>query len=75
MVADRETDEPFGVVGIYHPLDWPEPEIGWSLYANAEGRGIGYEAALALAKRKAEIEAQKTAQQDGADEPRAGTGA
>ncbi len=45
MVADRETDEPFGVVGIYHPLEWPEPEIGWSLYANAEGRGIGYEAA------------------------------
>lgn len=47
MVADRETDAPFGIVGIYHPEDWPEPEIGWSLYDNAEGRGIGQEAAEA----------------------------
>lgn len=47
MVADRETDAPLGVVGIYHPVDWPEPEIGWSLYAGAEGRGIAAEAALA----------------------------
>ncbi len=45
MVADRDTDEPFGIVGIYHPMDWPEPEIGWSLYENAEGRGIAREAA------------------------------
>jgi len=47
MVADRETDTPLGVVGIYHPADWPEPEIGWSLYGHAEGRGIAAEAALA----------------------------
>ena len=47
IVADRNTDEPFGIVGIYHPADWPEPEIGWSIYANAEGSGIAREAALA----------------------------
>ncbi len=47
MVADKETDEPYGIVGVYHPEDWPEPEIGWSIYANAEGRGIAHEAALA----------------------------
>lgn len=47
MVADRATDEPYGVVGIYHPLEWPEPEIGWSIYQNAEGRGIAHEAAIA----------------------------
>ena len=47
MVADRETDAPLGVVGIYHPEDWPEPEIGWSIYAEAEGKGIAHEAALA----------------------------
>lgn len=46
MVADKVTDEPFGVVGVYHPEDWPEPEIAWSIYANAEGRGIAHEAAL-----------------------------
>lgn len=47
MVADRETDAPLGIVGIYHPDDWPEAEIGWSVYAEAEGRGIAHEAALA----------------------------
>lgn len=47
MVADRATDQPLGVVGIYHPLDWPEAEIGWSIYGHAEGRGIAHEAALA----------------------------
>lgn len=47
MVADKTTDEPYGIVGVYHPSDWPEPEIGWSIYGNAEGRGIAHEAALA----------------------------
>ena len=47
MIADSETDEPFGIVGIYHPMDWPEPEIGWSLYEAGEGHGYAHEAALA----------------------------
>lgn len=47
MVADKATDEPYGIVGVYHPDDWPEPEIGWSIYGHAEGRGIAHEAALA----------------------------
>ena len=45
MVADKETDAPLGIIGIYHPMDWPEPEIGWSLYDHAEGQGIALEAA------------------------------
>ncbi len=47
MVADRATDEPLGVVGLFFPEDWPEPEIGWSVFEAAEGRGVAYEAALA----------------------------
>lgn len=47
IVADRATDEPLGVVGLYYPLEWPEPEIGWSVFAAGEGRGVAYEAALA----------------------------
>ena len=46
MVADRETDAPLGAVGLMYPEDWPEPEIAWSVFASAEGRGIAYEAAL-----------------------------
>lgn len=47
LVADRQTGEALGVVGPYHPPDWPESEIAWSVFAAAEGRGIAYEAALA----------------------------
>lgn len=47
MVADKATDAPLGIVGIYHPEDWPEPEIGWSLYEAGEGRGLAAEAAIA----------------------------
>ena len=50
IVADRVTDEPLGVVGLFYPEDWPEPEIGWSVFENAEGRGIAYEAAVASRK-------------------------
>ncbi|MEM6637070.1 MAG: GNAT family N-acetyltransferase [Pseudomonadota bacterium] len=47
MVAQKDTDDPLGVVGIYHPLEWPEPEIGWTVFEHAEGKGVAYEAALA----------------------------
>ncbi len=47
MVADKTTDEPLGVVGPFFPDDWPEPEIAWSVFAAAEGRGVAFEAAQA----------------------------
>jgi len=40
-------DRALGLVGLYHPLDWPEPEIAWTLWEGAEGRGIATEAARA----------------------------
>lgn len=47
MVADKATDEALGVVGPYFPDDWPEPEIAWSVFAAAEGRGVAFEASVA----------------------------
>ncbi len=47
IVADRETDAPLGYVGPFFPEDWPEPEIAWTVFAAAEGRGVAYEAAHA----------------------------
>jgi len=47
MVADKATDAALGIVGLYYPLDWPEPEIAWSVFAHAEGRGVAHEAARA----------------------------
>ena len=48
MIADKDTDEPLGVTGLHHPVEWPEAEVAWSLFAAGEGRGIAYEAALAV---------------------------
>lgn len=48
VIADKGTDAALGVTGIYHPDDWPGPEISWSVFAPAEGRSIAHEAALAV---------------------------
>ncbi|MBB93033.1 MAG: GNAT family N-acetyltransferase [Rhodobacteraceae bacterium] len=47
MVADKQSNEPLGIVGPFYPITWPEPEIAWTVFAAAEGRGIAHEAALA----------------------------
>ena len=46
LIADVQTDAPLGVVGLFYPEDWPEPEIAWSLFEIAEGKGYASEAAL-----------------------------
>jgi ribosomal-protein-alanine N-acetyltransferase len=47
IVADRATGEALGIVGLFYPEGWPEPEIAWSVFEAAEGRGIAFEAATA----------------------------
>jgi RimJ/RimL family protein N-acetyltransferase len=37
-----------GEVGIYHPVSYPAPELGWFVVPEAEGRGIAMEAARAV---------------------------
>ena len=46
-VADRATGAYCGDVGLMHPAHYPEVELGWTLVAEAEGRGIAFEAASA----------------------------
>ena len=45
IVTRRGEDAALGLVGLHDPIDWPEPEIGWMVWAN--GRGYGTEAARA----------------------------
>lgn len=47
MVADKKTDTPLGIVGLFYPIGWPAPELAWSVFDAAEGRSVAYEAALA----------------------------
>jgi RimJ/RimL family protein N-acetyltransferase len=46
-IADRTTDAFLGHAGFLHPHDAPETELGWALTADAEGKGLAAEAALA----------------------------
>lgn len=47
IIADRTTDEALGVTGLFQPEGWPEPELAWTVFNTAEGRGIAFEAAQA----------------------------
>ncbi|MEO1689062.1 MAG: GNAT family N-acetyltransferase [Pseudomonadota bacterium] len=46
-LEEKTTGRYMGRVGPWFPEGWPEPEIGWSVVAEAEGKGYAYEAALA----------------------------
>jgi len=46
-VEEISTGQFCGLIGLWFPLDWPEPEIGWDLMNGYEGKGYATEAALA----------------------------
>lgn len=48
MIDDRTTGECYGQVAINHGPWFPEKELGWMVYPEAEGKGLAYEAAKAL---------------------------
>jgi len=48
VLTETGSDEPLGMCGPWHPADWPEPELGWTVWStDAEGRGFAFEAATA----------------------------
>ena len=47
-VVEKASGALIGRCGIWYPGGWPEPELGWTLYDGAEGRGYATEAALAM---------------------------
>ncbi|WP_212525143.1 GNAT family N-acetyltransferase [Actibacterium sp. MT2.3-13A] len=48
IFSARDDDHPLGMAGPWHPITWPEREIGWALWApEAEGNGLAFEAARA----------------------------
>jgi RimJ/RimL family protein N-acetyltransferase len=47
-LVERTSGRYLGEVGLYQPAHYPEPEIGWILMAEAEGRGFASEAARAV---------------------------
>lgn len=41
-------DQPVGIVGLWNPEGWAEPELGWVMFKEAEGKGYAGEAAKAV---------------------------
>jgi small subunit ribosomal protein S16 len=45
----RNSGQPIGSMGPWFPGDWPEQELGWTIWTEAaEGRGYAFEAVTAL---------------------------
>lgn len=44
----KDSPQPLGMCGPWQPFDWPEPELGWTVWSpEAEGRGLAFEAVTA----------------------------
>ena len=46
-VEETETGKLAGIIGLWFPKGWPEPELGWDLMNGFEGKGYATEAATA----------------------------
>jgi RimJ/RimL family protein N-acetyltransferase len=46
--VDTQAGETVGIVGLWNPHGWPEPELGWVMFAGSEGKGYAEEAARAV---------------------------
>ncbi len=46
--VDTHAGETVGIVGLWNPHGWPEPELGWVMFAGGEGQGYAAEAAVAV---------------------------
>jgi RimJ/RimL family protein N-acetyltransferase len=47
-VEDKASGSVLGIVGLWYPRQWPEPEIKWALARRHWGRGYAAEAARAV---------------------------
>lgn len=46
-IADRDTDAYLGRTGFLFAPGWEEPELGWAIASDAQGKSIAYEATRA----------------------------
>ncbi|APG45741.1 GNAT family N-acetyltransferase [Phaeobacter porticola] len=44
-VEEKNTGQAAGLIGLWFPDGWPEPEIGWDLFEGFGGKGYATEAA------------------------------
>ena len=54
-LQERETGIFCGIIGLWDPAGWPEPEVGWDLMNGFEGRGYATEAGKAVRRYAYEV--------------------
>ncbi|MEX0351436.1 MAG: GNAT family N-acetyltransferase [Paracoccaceae bacterium] len=54
-MVETRAGHPVGFVGIWEPEGWPEPELGWVVFADAEGKGYALEAAREVRRYAYEV--------------------
>ncbi len=54
-IAETHDGDVVGFVGIWGPEGWPEPELGWVMFANAQGKGYAFEAATEIRRYAYEV--------------------
>ena len=47
ILEEKATGDAVGIVGLWHPVGFPEDELGWDLFDGATGKGYATEAATA----------------------------
>ena len=48
IITERGDNTALGMTGPWFPADWPEKELGWTMWSDAhEGKGVMFEAAQA----------------------------
>ncbi len=47
-LIEKESEQLVGTVGLYHSPNWPEPELGYWLLPEAQGKGYAIEAGMAV---------------------------
>ncbi|SFR09613.1 GNAT family N-acetyltransferase [Poseidonocella sedimentorum] len=47
-VVEKQSGAPVGLIGLWGPEPWPEPELAYNIYEGSSGKGYAEEAARAV---------------------------
>ena len=55
ILQKRDDPAPLGYCGMWNPEEWPEMEVGWTVFPNVQRQGFAFEAATAVLRYAAAL--------------------